>query len=255
MSTSPLQNLVVVLAGTQHPGNIGSAARALLTMGITGLRLVRPHRFPDEQATALASGAASMLERAEVFDSLDAAVEDCAWVVGTSSRPRYLGDEPLTPDAAAPALIAAAQEARVALVFGCERTGLTNQELDRCHRLTMIPANPDYCSLNLAAAVQVYAWELRKAAIAVVPNVAAKSDPEFCQGRFRPPTMEEIEQFYEHLQRVLLGTGFLDPNNPRLLTRRLRQLFNRARPDLNELNILRGILTTVERPKVRTKRS
>lgn len=253
MSASPFANIVLVLVGTQHPGNIGAAARALLTMGLARLRLVRPHRFPDEQADAMAAGAVSVLRTAEVYDSLEAAVEDCAWVVGTSARPRYLGDEPLTPDQAAPALLTAAESGTVALVFGCERTGLTNQELDRCHRLTMIPSNPDYSSLNIAAAVQVYTWELRRAAIAP-PAQAPKSDPEWMKGRFRPPTMENMEQLYDHLERVLLTTGFVDPNNPKLVMRRLRQLFNRSRPDLNEVNIVRGILTSVEKPKVRTKR-
>ncbi|MDB5968174.1 MAG: tRNA (cytidine/uridine-2-O-)-methyltransferase TrmJ [Hydrocarboniphaga sp.] len=253
MSAPPLENIVIVLVGTQHPGNIGSAARAMLVMGLTHLRLVRPHHFPDEQADAMASGAVSILRTAKVYDSLEAAVEDCAWVVGTSARPRYLGDEPMLPDAAAPALLQAAAAGTVALVFGCERTGLTNEQLDRCHRLTMVPANPEYSSLNLAAAVQIYGWELRKAAIAPRP-VAAKADQEFMKGRFRAPTMEHMEQFFEHLERVLLGTGFIDPSNPRLVTRRLRTLFNRARPDLNELNILRGILTSVEKPKRRTRR-
>ena len=250
-----MNSIVFVLVGTQHPGNIGSAARALLVMGLARLRLVRPHRFPDEHADAMASGAVDLLRRAEVYDSLDAAVEDCAWVVGTSARVRYLGDEPLLPEAAARSLLdAAGQGATVALVFGCERTGLTNEEADRCHRLTMVPANPEYSSLNLAAAVQIYAWELRRAAITPQP-VAARSDETFMKGRFRAPTMEQMEQFFEHLERTLIGTGFIDPTNPRLLTRRLRTLFNRARPDLNELNILRGILTSVEKPKHRTPRT
>lgn len=253
MSVSPLENIVIVLVGTQHPGNIGSAARALLVMGLTRLRLVRPHHFPDEHADAMASGAVSVLRNAEVFDSLEAAVEDCAWVVGTSARARYLGDEPMRPDVAAAELLKVSAAGRVALVFGCERTGLTNEQLDCCHRLTMVPANPDYSSLNLAAAVQIYGWELRKAAIAPVV-VAARADPEFMKGRFRVPTGEQMEQFFEHLERTLIGTGFIDPTNPRLLTRRLRTLFNRARPDLNELNILRGILTSVEKPRQRTRR-
>lgn len=253
MTAPPLENIVIVLVGTQHPGNIGSAARALLVMGLTRLRLVRPHHFPDEHADAMASGAVAILRNAQVYDSLEAAVEDCAWVVGTSARARYLGDEPMLPDVAAPELLKASQAGTVALVFGCERTGLTNEQLDCCHRLTMVPANPEYSSLNLAAAVQIYAWELRKAAI-TPSSVAAKTDPEFMKGRFRAPTGEQMEQFFEHLERTLIGTGFIDPANPRLLTRRLRTLFNRARPDLNELNILRGILTSVEKPKHRTRR-
>ena len=254
---SPLDNIVIVLSGTQHPGNIGSAARAMMTMGVTRLRLVNPHRYPHEQATAMASGAQSVLDSAQLFESLEAAVADCAFVVGSSSRRRYLGDEPLSPAETASVLLetagTAGSAARVALVFGCERTGLTAEELDRCHRLTTIPSNPVYPSLNLAAAVQLLCWELRRAAIAP-PKISLKEDPGYMNGRFGPPTAEQMEQFYEHLERVLLGTGFLDPRNPRLLTRRLRQLFNRARPDTNELNILRGILKSVERPKKRTPR-
>lgn len=255
--TSPLDNIVIVLSGTQHPGNIGSAARAMMTMGLMQLRLVNPHRFPHEQATAMASGAQSVLDSAQLFDSLEAAVADCAFVVGSSSRRRYLGDEPLSPAETASLLLETVSSGeagvRVALVFGCERTGLTAEELDRCHRLTTIPSNPVYPSLNLAAAVQLLCWELRRAAIAA-PKISLKEDPAYMNGRFGPPTAEQMEQFYEHLERVLLGTGFLDPRNPRLLTRRLRQLFNRARPDTNELNILRGILKSVERPKKRTPR-
>jgi TrmH family RNA methyltransferase len=255
--TSPLDHIVIVLSGTQHPGNIGSAARAMMTMGLMQLRLVNPHRFPHEQASAMASGAQSVLDAAQLFDSLEAAVADCAFVVGSSSRRRYLGDEPLSPAETASLLLetVSSSEAgvRVALVFGCERTGLTAEELDRCHRLTTIPSNPVYPSLNLAAAVQLLCWELRRAAIAP-PKISLKEDPGYMNGRFGPPTAEQMEQFYEHLERVLLATGFLDPRNPRLLTRRLRQLFNRARPDTNELNILRGILKSVERPKKRTPR-
>lgn len=247
LAPSPLRNVVVVLVATQHPGNIGSAARAMLTMGLTELRLVQPRRYPDEQATALASGARSVLESARIYGSLAEAVEDCAWVVGTSSRQRHLGDEPLLPWEAAPQLVQAAQQARVALVFGCERTGLTNEEMDSCHARTIVPANPEYASLNLANAVQIYAYELRKAAV-TPPQVSSKQDHPV----YRPPTTEQVERFYEHLEKVLLLTGFLDPENPGLLMRRLRQLFNRARPDLNEVNILRGILTSVERPKRRS---
>lgn len=253
-----LARIVIVLSRTQHPGNIGSAARAMLTMGLAELRLVSPQKFPDAQANAMASAAQSVLDAARIYDSLAVAVEDCALVIGSSSRRRYLGDEPLSPADAAATLLAAAAETteagpRVALVFGCERTGLTNEELDYCHRLTTIPSNPVYPSLNLAAAVQVFCWELRRAAIAPQP-ISLKSNPEWMGGRFAPSTAEQMEQFYEHFERALLGTGFLDPLNPGLLMRRLRHLFGRARPDSNELNILRGILKSIESPKERTPR-
>jgi TrmH family RNA methyltransferase len=246
-----LSRVRIVLVATTHPGNIGASARALLTMGLSRLVLVAPRSFPDEQATSRAAGAESVLENARVVATLEEAVADCAWVVAASARPRHLGDEPLQPGEAATRLIEAAQhDAEVALVFGSERMGLTNDELERCHAQTLVPANPGYASLNLAAAVQLYAWELRKAAVEA-PRVNSKDSHPW----YSPPSHEQTENFYAHLERVLLATGFLDPANPRLLMRRLRQLFNRARPDSNELNILRGILTSVENPKPRTRRT
>ena len=250
-SASPLAAIRIVLVGTQHPGNIGSTARAMLTMGLSQLVLVRPRRFPDPQATALASNAQGVLDAARVVDSLEDAVADCAWVVGSSARQRHLGDEPMTPWEAGPRIVEAAVAAPVALVFGCERTGLTTEETERCHALTVIPANPEYSSLNLAQAVQLYTWELRKAALAAGHEQAQRMASKTSHPWYQPPTNEQMENFYGHLERTLLGTGFLDPENPRLLMRRLRQLFNRARPDLNEVNILRGILSSVERPKRR----
>jgi TrmH family RNA methyltransferase len=245
-----LARVRIVLVATTHPGNIGAAARAMLTMGLTRLVLVSPRLFPDEQATSRAAGADAVLESATVVATLEEAVRDCAWVVASSARPRHLGDEPLQPTDAATQLIEAGQTGEVALVFGAERTGLTNEELDLCHAHTRVPANPGYSSLNLAAAVQLYAWELRKAAVAV-PRVSPKDGHPW----YQPPSHEQVENLYAHLERVLLSTGFLDPENPRLLMRRLRQLINRARPDLNEVNILRGILTSVETPRVRTRRA
>lgn len=245
-----LARVRIVLVATTHPGNIGASARAMLTMGLSRLVLVAPRSFPDEQATSRAAGAESVLAGARVVATLEEAVADCAWVIAASARPRHLGDEPLQPTEAAERLIEAAQAADVALVFGAERTGLTNEQIERCHAQTLVPANPAYASLNLAAAVQLYAWELRKAAVAA-PKVSPKEGHPW----YAPPSHEQTENFYAHLERVLLATGFLDPANPRLLMRRLRQLFNRARPDLNELNILRGILTSVENPKPRTRRT
>ncbi|HEX4870801.1 MAG TPA: RNA methyltransferase [Nevskiaceae bacterium] len=246
-----LARIRIVLARPQHPGNIGSAARAMLTMGLTELVLVAPRRFPDPEADALASHARPLLEQARVVASLDEAVADCAWVVATSSRQRHLGDEPLRPEPAARQLVALAQRAPVALVFGCERTGLTNEELQRCQALTYIPANPDYASLNLASAVQLLCYELRKAAVDEdAPRSSKTGHPVYA-----PSSAQDMERFYEHLERVLLGTGFLDPRNPGLLMSRLRTLYNRARPDRNELAILRGILTSVERPKRRSRPS
>lgn len=242
-----LANFRVVLSHTQHPGNIGSTARAMMNMGLRDLALVEPERFPHPQARAQASGALIVLDEARVTTTLEEAVADCSWVVGTSARARHLGDEPLTPEAFAEQAVQRAEHGKVALVFGYEQTGLTNEELDRCNAVVAIPSNPGYSSLNLSQAVQVLCYVLRRAAIAEVPRVSTKSEHPW----YQPPTAEQVEQFYAHLEKVLLATGFLDPDNPRLLMRRLRTLFNRSQPDLNELNLLRGILTTVEKPKRR----
>ena len=247
--TGRLSGVRVVLVRTTHPGNIGGAARAMLNMGLDELVLVAPRAFPDEQATRRAVGAENLLERARVVETLPEAISDCGFVVATSARPRSLGDEPLTPPEAARELIEAQQHCKVAIVFGNEKSGLDNHELELCHVHTLIPANPDYASLNLAAAVQLYCWELRRLLIES-PRVSLK------QGRpqFGPATHRQMEDLYVHLEDVLLRTGFLDPNNPKMLMRRLRQLINRSRPDQNEVAILRGILTSVERTKRRGPR-
>jgi TrmH family RNA methyltransferase len=242
-----LSRIRIVLVSTQHPGNIGASARAMLTMGLSDLVLVNPDRFPHPQARATAAHAGEVLDRARVVTSLDEAVADCGWVVALSARPRHLGDEPLRPWQAAQRAIELTREASVAFVFGCERTGLTNDEVDRCHATTLIPANPAYSSLNLAQAVQVIAYELRRTALPEQSEVAAKKQHPW----YAPPAAEDMERFYDHLQRILLATGFLDPANPRMLMRRLRTFFNRSAPDRNELNILRGILTSIEQPKRR----
>lgn len=246
-SEARLPRLRIVLSNTQHPGNIGSTARAMMTMGLTDLVLVAPQRYPHPQARAQAAGCMQVLEDARVVDTLEEAVADCGWVVGSSSRPRHLGDEPFTPWGFTERALGIMAEQTVALVFGCERTGLTNMELDRCNAVTRIPSNPEYPSLNLSQAVQLYAYEARRQALTEVPKVSPKRDHE----AYTLPSAAEMEMFYEHLERVLLGTGFLDQNNPRVLMRRLRQFYGRAAPDRNELNLLRGILTTTEVPKKR----
>ncbi|MEW6168570.1 MAG: RNA methyltransferase [Pseudomonadota bacterium] len=246
-ATNPLSRIRIVLVSTQHPGNIGASARALLTMGLTELVLVNPERYPHPQARATATHALPVLDRARVVASLEEAVADCGWVVALSARQRHLGDEPLRPWQAAERAIALAAQAPVAFVFGCERTGLTNEEVDLCHATALIPANPEFSSLNLSQAVQLVTYELRRAALPEQTEVASKKQHPW----YAPPAAEEMERFYAHLERILLSTGFLDPANPRHLMRRLRTFFNRAAPDRNELNILRGILTSFERPKQR----
>lgn len=232
-----LDNVRIVLVNTSHPGNIGAAARAMKTMGLSDLRLVAPLRYPCAEETARASGADDLLARARVHDTLAPALEGCALVVGTTARSRTLEWPRHLPREAAERLIGAAWNAPVALVFGRESSGLSNEETDLCQALVTIPANPEYSSLNLAAAVQVLSYELRLAALAEQAGDGG-GDPA------GPPAgFDEMEGLYAHLERVLVDVEFLDPGNPRHLMRRLRRLFGRALPSRNEVNILRGILT------------
>jgi TrmH family RNA methyltransferase len=228
-----------VLCETSHPGNIGAAARAIKTMGFTDLVLVSPQDFPSSHALARASGADDVLAAARVVDSLAEAVAGCALVVGASARRRSLQWPELDPRECATEALRVAQSAPVAIVFGTERAGLSNAQMDLCQALVYIPANPEYSSLNLASAVQLIAYELN-----------------FALADFEPPQLPEwplakageMEMFYEHLHRVMLKSGFLKPDNPRHLMRKLRRIFNRSRLDAHEMQILRGILAAVEAP-------
>lgn len=232
-----LANIRIVLVGTTHPGNIGGAARAMKTMGLSALHLVDPRQFPSAEATARASGADDLLARARVHASLDEAVADCGLVFGASARPRTIPWPVMDARETALRALAEAAQAPVAVVFGREHSGLTNEELERCNYHIHIPANPEYSSLNLAAAVQVVAYELRVAALQGA-SVEAKEEP--------PATAEEVEGFYRHLEQTLVDIGFLDRDNPRQLMRRLRRLFGRVRLEATETNILRGILTAAQ---------
>lgn len=236
-----LDRIRFVLVGTSHAGNIGACARAMKTMGLRRLVLVAPQQFPDPEATARAVGAEDVLADAVVCADLDEAIADCQLVVGTSARGRRIPWPQLAPDEAAERLVGAGHDQRVAVLFGRERTGLTNDELDRCQLLVNIPTDPDFSSLNLAAAAQVMAYELRRAFL------RSPRGPQGSEDMLGEPlaSVADIQRFYEHLERVLIETGFLDPANPRLLMRRLTRLFNRVELTTNEVNILRGILTSV----------
>lgn len=227
-----------VLVETSHPGNIGAAARALRVMDWHELVLVRPHRFPHADATAMAAGADDVLAGARVCATLEEALAGAAVVFGTSARRRRL-DWP-ERDARGAGELAAASGEPVAFLFGRERTGLTNDELDACHYLLHVPTAADYGSLNLAQAVQIVAYELRMATLDA-PQAAVPSEAM--------PAHEDMARFYEHLEQSLTDIGFLDPANPRLLMRRLRRYFNRSRPTALELNILRGILRKAQWPE------
>jgi TrmH family RNA methyltransferase len=235
-----LSNIRVALLNTSHPGNIGGAARAMKTMGLTDLWLLNPLRYPDAEATARASGADDLLARAQVRRSLDDLLEDCRLVIGASARTRSIPCPVLNPRECASMLTAESEAGRVAVLFGCEQSGLSNAEIDRCHYLVRIPANPEYASLNLAAAVQVIAYEL------FVAHVTKESRKTGDSPEHAPVSAGEMERFYQHLEATLVQLEFLDPTNPRQLMRRLRRLYNRARPDENEINILRGILTAAQ---------
>jgi TrmH family RNA methyltransferase len=224
----------IVLVGTSHPGNIGAVARAMKNMGLERLVLVRPKQFPSPEAEARAAGADDILEGARVCDTLDDALAGCGFVAGASARLRSLPWPLMSAREAAAKLVAEAALGEVAVVFGSERVGLSNDELARCHALLHIPTAPGFSSLNLAMAVQVVVYEVL---------VAAGSAPALPADRERPlAPVEDMEHFYAHLERALVARRFLDPDNPKHLMRRIRRLFNRAEPDTNEINILRGII-------------
>lgn len=235
-----MNDLRIVLIEPTHPGNIGAAARAMKTMGVAELHLIRPLRFPDPEADARAAGAVDILERARVHEELAPAIADAGLILGTSARSRRLAWPELDPrQAAAEARQASDQGNRVALLFGRERSGLTNQEVQRCHRLVRIPTDPEYGSLNLAAAVQVLCYEWLMAGVPQASTEAAGSVGE-------PASGEELEGLFGHLEQVMTEVGFLDPDQPGHVMARMRRLMLRAHPDRIEVNILRGLLRAVQ---------
>jgi len=246
-----LDNVRVVLVNTSHPGNIGGAARAMKNMGLTRLVLVDPERFPDPNASARGAGADDVLENALVVATLEEAIADCVLVMGTSARDRRIPWPVVDPREAADKVLDQLDSlpgCQVALVFGREHSGLTSDELQRCQFHVHIPSNPDFSSLNLAAAVQVLAYELRMQGLQRQgqPTHMLKVETTATQNEI-PTTAEELEQYFAHLQQVLVEIGFLDPQKPRQLMPRLRRLFGRIRINRMEMNILRGILTETQK--------
>ncbi|WP_006788570.1 RNA methyltransferase [Thiorhodospira sibirica] len=245
----PLTHVQIVLSHTSHPGNIGAVARAMKTMGLGTLKLVQPKHHPSAEALAMASGADDVLQQAQVYQNLSEALAQTHWVIGTSARLRSLRWPQLSPRQAAAQLLEQASHGPVALLFGRERIGLTNAELDQCQALVNIPANPHYPSLNLAAAVQILAYELRLAADAQ-PSAATATAP--LPDDEQPASQQQLEDFYQALEHTLIAIDFLDPQNPKHLMRRLRRLYGRQPPlSVKEINILRGILTQTLRTKNR----
>jgi len=236
MTPAALDRVRVVLCETSHPGNIGAAARAMKTMGLSHLVLVKPKYFPHADAEAFASGALDVLHEAVVCDSLDAALEGTVLAVASTSRHRDLTHEVVDCREACKRLMLDASHGEVALVFGPERTGLTIRDVNKCQLIAAIPANPDYASLNLAQAVQVFAYELRMSAGGTAPPAPQNSEAA---------THQEVEGFYRQLEDVFHASGFLDPQQPKRLMQRMRRLFARSRLEKEEVNILRGFLRAV----------
>ena len=233
MTPAALERVRVVLCETSHPGNIGAAARAMKTMGLSRLVLVKPKHFPHADAEALASGALDVLRAAVVRDSLEEALVGTVLAVASTSRHRDLTHEVVDCREACKRMVQVASHDEVALVFGPERTGLTVRDVNKCQLIAAIPANPDYASLNLAQAVQVFGYELRMSAGGMTPPVPQTSEPA---------THDEVEGFYRHLEEVFHASGFLDPQEPKRLMQRMRRLFARSRLEKEEVNILRGFL-------------
>ncbi len=233
-----LKNIRIVLIETSHPGNIGAVARAMKNMCLENLCLVNPKTYPSAEASARASGAEDLLSSAQVFETLDEALDGCRLVVGASARLRTVEWPQLIPRACAEQAWAEAQQGDVAILFGRESSGLRNKELDRCQYLVHIPANEVYSSLNIAQAVQVISYELHMASLAEQAPVASASESV--------ATADELEGFFNHLNQAMEDIGFSDPRQSEKLQRRLRRLFYRAQMDVEEVNILRGILSAAQ---------
>ncbi|EMC8696938.1 TPA: tRNA (cytosine(32)/uridine(32)-2'-O)-methyltransferase TrmJ [Vibrio cholerae] len=236
-----LERVKVVLVGTTHSGNIGSAARAMKVMGLSQMVLVDPQCQVDAQAIALAAGASEIALNAQIYPTLEAAVADCGLVVGTSARSRTLEWPMLEPRECGEKLISEANQHSVAMVFGRERTGLTNEELQLCHYHVCVPANPEYSSLNLAMAVQLLSYEVRMAYLALQQSSQSSTLQE------EYPRHQELERFYAHLEQVIMQTEFISAQQPGQVMNKLRRMFTHARPEAQEINILRGILTSVQK--------
>lgn len=234
----------MVLSHTTHPGNIGAAARAMKTMGLRQLYLINPRHFPDAQATAMAAGADDILQDAVVCSSIDEALQGVVFTVAMTARLRDISIEVQAPREAMPQVLLEAQAGPVALLFGTEMSGLTNEEMSHAQLGVNIPANPDFSSLNIAAAVQVMAYEL---------NVAAHSYKPVAP-QIEPATHERVEGLYAHLEKTLFEIGFFTTQNPARLMQRLRRLFSRTRLEDEEINILRGILTVATEYNARLKK-
>lgn len=255
MMSSVLDNLCIVMVHTSHPGNIGAAARAMKTMGISDLRLIQPKDFNSPQTKAMASGADGILASAKIVNTLSEALADCQIVIGTSARSeRSLAWPQLSARECGEFVAPRLSGQKVALVFGRERSGLTNEELAQCQYLTHIPMAVDYYSLNIAAAIQLYCYECAMAVSSLSTSVEVPSTQGDELDLKEPlATGAQLDGFYTHLEQALTEVRYLDPDNPRLLMRRLRRLFGRINVTQSELNILRGMLSAFQGRKFRSR--
>ncbi len=251
MIKNSIENIRVVMVETTHPGNIGAAARAMKTMGYSNLYLVKPKIYPNAEATARAAGADDILGSAVICDSLEEALQGCVTVVASTARPRSISHSVFTPREYAPKLFEMLKLGPVALVFGRESSGLSNEELEYCNVILQIPTNPDFSSLNVASAVQILCYEFIQL---IQPDVEEKADTDVDEkGKTRLATADEMTYLYDHLEQSMIDIGFLNPEQPRKLMRRLKSLFNRAHIDENEVSILRGFLAAVQETVTRKK--
>lgn len=241
---SYLEKIRIVLSHTSHPGNIGSAARAMKTMGLTELYLVCPKHFPDPQAIALASGAADVLEHAVICDSLEMALAETVYSVGLTARRRDLPHTIVDLGQCRTEILTRASHGKIAFVFGNETSGLSNDELAYCQQLITIPTDSVYGSLNLAAAVQIVTYEMRQAALALSGQQQEAILHHAAVGA-KPATHEEINGFLKHLETILFDLKYLNPKAPKRLMPRLTRLFARAELEQDEIHLLRGILTAI----------
>ncbi len=237
MQTNLFPSIRIVLVETSHPGNIGAVARAMKNMGVANLVLVSPKRFPDEVADFRAVSAIDVLQQAIVVTSVEEAIKDCHLVIGTSARDRRIPWPMLDPKSCSEKVIQeTSNNHNIAILFGREDRGLSNQELQQCHFHVNIPTGKAYSSLNLAMAVQIICYEIHQASLNRTPEQVW--DFDFASSA-------DMEHFYKHLEETLTQLKFHDPKNPKRLMNRLRRLFSRIRPDKMEISILRGILSAI----------
>ena len=244
LDTAILAQIKIVLSHTTHPGNIGAVARAMKVMGLSQLCLVNPKIFPDPQAVSMSANATDILDEAVVYQSIEEAIADCRLIIGTSARVRSLPNEIIEPRQLTEVLQNNINNFPVAILFGTEHSGLTNQELQLCHYHLCIPTSNEYGSLNLAAAVQLIAYELLLASTAIAFGKEKTVNDDLKNESVI--TRKELNGLVEHFENLMAQTGYLDANKQELIEMRLNRLFNKARLETSEYNILRGFLKSIE---------